>query len=142
MKPIKLDDIEKKSQPFTVPDGYFEDLPMKIQSRISEEKKEAWIKLPAMKLAFAAVAMLAIVMTTVFVNQSVTPDDLLADIPEADLLAYIDLLQVDEGDILAAFEGSIESIDFFDANDLDDIELGDDSLDDLLIEYDLSDEYL
>ena len=142
MKPIKLDDIEKKSQPFAVPDGYFEDLPMKIQSRISEEKKESWIKMPVLKLAFAAAAMLAIITTTVFLNQNVTPDDLLADIPEEDLLAYIDLLQIEEGDILAAFEGSVESIDFFDTDGLDEIDLGNESLDDLLIEYDLSDEYL
>ncbi|MEP1094623.1 MAG: hypothetical protein ABJG78_05905 [Cyclobacteriaceae bacterium] len=142
MKPIKLDDIEKKSQPYSVPEGYFEDLPMKIQGRISQQKKESWIKMPAVKLAFAAGAMLAIVMSVVFVNQSVTPEDLLADIPEEELLAYIDMLQIDENDILAAFEGSVESIDFFDANGLEDLELEDEYLDDLLIEYDLSDDYL
>ncbi|MEP5611540.1 MAG: hypothetical protein ABJP45_04790 [Cyclobacteriaceae bacterium] len=142
MKPIKLDDIDKKSQPFSVPDGYFEDLPMKIQSRISEEKKSSWVKMPAVRLAFAVAAMLTVVMSIVFVNQSVTPEDLLADIPEEELLAYIDMLQIDENDILAAFDGSVESIDFFDANGLEDLELEDESLDDLLIEYDLSDDYL
>jgi len=142
MKPIKLDDIEKNSQPYAVPEGYFEDLPMKIHGRISRQKKVSWIKMPAMRLAFAAAAVLAIVMSIVFVNQSVTPEDLLADIPEEELLAYIDMLQIEEGDILAAFEGSVESIDFFDAEEFDDLELEDESLNDLLIEYDLSDDYL
>ncbi len=142
MKPIKLDDIKKVSRPYSVPEGYFEDLPLKIQTRIQSERKESWIRTPAFKLAFAIAAMLTIVMSIVFVNQSVNPEDLLADIPEEELLAYANLMQFEESDIFSAFEGSIEEIDFFDADGLDNLELEDSTLDDLLLEYDLSDEYL
>ncbi len=142
MKPIKLDDIEKKSRPFSVPEGYFDDLPMKIQDRIQEEKKEVWIKTPALRLAFAVAAMLVIVMSIVFINQTTTPEDLLADIPEEELLAYIDMMQLDETDIFSAFEGSVETIEFYDMEGFEDLQLEDEALDDLLIEYDLTDDYL
>ncbi len=142
MKPIKLDDIEKNSKPFSVPEGYFDDLPMKIQSRIQEEKKEVWIKRPVFRLAMAMAAMLVIVMSIVFMNQSAGPEDLLADIPEEELLAYVDMMQFDETDILSAFEGSIETIEFFDMEGFEDLQLEDEALDDLLIEYDLTDDYL
>ena len=113
MKSFKLDDIEKNKQPFSVPDGYFEDLPMKIQSRIEGQKKESWVRTPAFRLAFSVAAMLILVFTVVFLNPSESAEDLLADIPEEELLAYIDMVQFDETDILAAFEGSVEGVDFF-----------------------------
>ena len=142
MKPIKLDDIEKNSRPFSVPEGYFKDLPMKIQDRIQEEKKEVWVKTPAFRLAFAIAAMIVVVMSIVFVNQSASPEDLLADIPEEELLAYIDMIQLDENDILSAFESSVETIEFYDMEGFEDLQFEDEALDDLLIEYDLTDDYL
>ncbi len=142
MKPIKLDDIEKNSRPFSVPEGYFDDLPMKIQNKILAEKKEAWFKRPVFRLGLAMAAVFVIVMSIVFINQSASPEDLLADIPEEELLAYIDLMQLDESDIFSAFEGSIETIEFFDMEGLEDLQFEDEALDDLLIEYDLTDDYL
>lgn len=143
MKPFKLDDIKKGKQPFTVPEGYFENLPMKIQSRVEVKKKESWSRTPAFRLAFSLATMIAIVFSVfMFFSQSPTPEDLLADIPQEELLAYIDLVQLEESDILSAFEGGGEGINFFDSEGLDDIEIEDGALDNLLLEYGLSDEYL
>lgn len=141
MKPIKLDDIEKNTRPFEVPEGYFDDLPMKIQSRIETKKKTNWVRTPTFRLALSAATMFLIVLGVVFFNQSTTPEDMLADIPEEELLAYINMTELDEADILAAFQGSIESIEFEDSA-FDDLNLEDESLDDLLLEYDLTDDYL
>jgi hypothetical protein len=142
MKPIKLDDIEKNSQPFSVPEGYFDDLPMKIQSRIQTEKKETWIHSPSFKVAFSVAAMMIIVMTIIFLNKAISPEEMLADISEVELLAYIDNMQIEESDILNVFNEDVEDIDFFDTEGIESLELEEESLDDLLIEYELTDDYL
>lgn len=143
MKPFKLDDIEKNKQPFAVPKGYFEDLPMKIQSKIEVKKKDSWTKNPAFKLAFSMAAMAAIIFSVfALFSDPQSPEDILANISQEELLAYVDLVQLEESDILNAFEDGAEGINFFDSDGFEDIEIGDEALDDLLLEYDLSEEYL
>ncbi len=144
MKSFKLDDIEKQKPPFKVPEGYFEDLPMKIQSRIEDQKRDRFVTTPVFRLAFASAMVLlvtsAVVYTVFFTGQS-SVEDLLADVPQEELMAYIDLMEFEDNDILAAFEGTIESIDF-ESDGLEEVEIGEEVLDDLLLEYDLSDEFL
>ncbi|MEQ9403696.1 MAG: hypothetical protein RIM99_08940 [Cyclobacteriaceae bacterium] len=142
MKSFKIEDTDKGKQPFSVPDGYFEKLPMQIQSRIEAEKKPVLLKMPALRVAFAAAAILTIVLTVVFIDQPRTPEEMLAGISQEDLLAYIDLSGIEESDIYAVFDSDIDDLDFTDTNELDELQLEDDQLDDILIEYDLSDEYL
>ena len=141
MKSFKLEDIEKKDQPFTVPEGYFEDLPMKIQAKVEARKKKwSWIYQPRVQLAFSMAMIVLIIGSIFYVNSPKSVDDMLANVSQEDLLAYVDMMQLEDGDILAAFEGSIESIDF--SESLENIELEDASLDAILNEYDLSEEYL
>jgi hypothetical protein len=89
----RLEDIPKK-QPFTVPEGYFDDLPMRIQARIQKpEAHPFWstnwglsLKLTVPVLAIGVVAILFWNIPT----QSKDPFAKLDTIPSEQLLAYLE----------------------------------------------------
>lgn len=139
----KLDDIEKKEL-FKVPDRYFEDLPMKIQNRVGSEKQVTERQfIPVWSLALAA--CLALFITFVFVfndNNGTSPEEMLAEISKDELVAYLGQMELDEYEIASAFDEDLEIFDTEDTNMLDGIDLGDEAIDDVLLEYDLEDEYL
>lgn len=137
-----LDDIDKK-QGFEVPEGYFEDLPMKIQKRIEEEKKETKpFRLPSWSLAMAASIVVIVSLVFIFNNNTVSAEDMLAEIAEEDLVAYIGQLEMDEYDLADAFPDEAGVIDFEDINMFDGMDIEDESLDGILEEYNLEDELL
>ena len=137
----KLDDIDKK-ETLKVPEGYFEDLPMKIQQRISQEEKPQGFSVPSWSLALAA--SLLLIVTFVFILPEAEPsaEELLAEISQEEIVEYLDLLELDEYDIASAIGEDEEAFEFEDTNVLDGIDLEDQSIDDVLLEYDLADEYL
>jgi hypothetical protein len=62
---MKLDDIKKEKDLFATPEGYFDDLPMRVQARVAQAEKPAkWVLvwdglklkyvLPALSLALVA----------------------------------------------------------------------------------------
>ncbi|HRW63743.1 MAG TPA: hypothetical protein P5132_09655 [Bacteroidales bacterium] len=69
---MNLEDLKGKENPFSVPDGYFEDLPSRIQERIASGKEEhVWflrfiqfVK-PQFALAFMIIAFAVITLTTI-----------------------------------------------------------------------------
>lgn len=138
----KLDDIDKR-QSFKVPDGYFEDLPLKIQQRISEKPKATSMALPSWSLA-AVGAVIVFFIAYVFLMPENNPSasELLAEVSNEELVAYLDNIELDEYDIASAIEVGTDLFDFEDTNMLDGIELEDQAIDDVLIQYDLEDEYL
>ena len=89
----RLEDIPKK-QFFQVPDGYFEDLPMRIQARIqTNEEKKSWI--PDLSIAFKfaiPVVLVGIISIIVWTNLPKSDDSLanLDAVPTAQLLAYLE----------------------------------------------------
>jgi hypothetical protein len=91
----RLEDIPKK-QSFKVPDGYFDDLPMRIQARIQETEKKsswAWMPAPSFALKFALpVILVGIVSVVVWNNLSSTKDPFakLDSVPTEQLLAYLE----------------------------------------------------
>lgn len=138
----KLDDIDKK-EVFEVPKGYFEGLPMKIQKRIDAERpisKQSFI--PKWRLALAASLVLVITFVFVFNNDEPSPEEMLAEVSQDELVAYLDLLELDEYEIASAFDEDLDIFETEDTNVLDGIDLGDDAINDVLLEYDLEDEYL
>lgn len=137
----KLDDIDKK-QAFKVPEGYFEDLPMKIQQRITEEPKKQSSGTPVWALAMAASVVIAVAFVFLFQNNQPSTESLLADIPQEELIAYLDQLEVDEYDLANAMGDDADAVLLEDTNVLDGIDLGEDAIEDVLLEYDLEDEYL
>ena len=137
----KLEDIEKKKS-FKVPDGYFEELPLKIQQRVSEEKKSYGIKIPSWSLALAASLLLLVTFIFIVPENDATAEELLAEISQEEIVAYLDQIELDEYDIASAIGDEVNDLEFEDTSVLDGIDLEDQSIDDVLLEYDLADEYL
>ena len=137
----KIEDIDKK-QVFNTPEGYFEDLPMRIQARIESEKPQAVSKrLPKWSLALASVALL---LTFVFVlyDSGTSEQDLLAGISQEELVAYLDQIELDEYEIASTFESDLDALNLDETSVLDGIDMENEALEDVLLEYDLGDEFL
>lgn len=137
----KLDDI-KKNTGMQVPDNYFEELPLKIQGKIDSSRSTKSIHLfNYWKMAAATAAAVALLL--VFIpNRQPDAEQLLAEVPETALIAYLDELEMDEYDIAKVFNEDVESMEFTEDEILDAVELEGTAIDDLLIEYDLDDELL
>ena len=112
---MKLEDIPKKNA-FKVPEGYFDELPQIIQSRIA--KKEAWpAGIPSFRWAWRyALPVLAVCLALFFLlrpsGPGATPEELLASVDEEALATYLmesdltteellDMASLDEADINA-----------------------------------------
>ena len=138
----KLDDIEKKKV-FDVPEGYFEDLPMKIQKRIeSESTSKMAIAWPKWGVALAASLTLIAVFLFVIPSNDVNAEDLLASVTQEELIAYLDEIELEEFEIITALGDNPSVFDFAETEGLDDIDLEDQSIDDMLLDYDLEEELL
>ncbi|MEQ9008235.1 MAG: hypothetical protein RLP12_10145 [Ekhidna sp.] len=137
----KLDDIDKQEQ-FKVPDGYFEDLPMRIQKRIQVETPVSRSKRTAWSLAMAVSLLFIIAYVFIIPDGDPTAEELLAEVSQDELIAYLDVVELDEYELASAFEGDDEIFDFEDTNVLDGIDMDDQAIDDVLLEYDLEYEYL
>lgn len=121
----KLDDIPKK-QPFKAPDGYFDQLPGRIQTRIQGASRERTIAFGNV-LRYAAAAMVLCVVAAVWLwtqpvtNNNQSPEAILASLETSELIAYLnegdittdellDGLQFDTEDA-AAIEGAVFDLD-------------------------------
>ena len=137
----KLDDIDRKKV-FKAPDGYFENLPLKIQKRVEEERNTS-VRYAVPKWSLALAASLALIITFFFISQNnrPSPEEMLAEVSQDELVAYLDHLDLDEYEIATAFDEDVEIFDE-ETNVLDGIDLEDQSIDDVLQEYDLEDEIL
>lgn len=97
----KLADIPK-TQPFKVPDNYFEDLPMRIQARIQKpEPKSLWAGEWGLALKLAIPVLVVGIGAVVFwpsvaINADTTAS--LDSVPTTELLAYLesDELSIEE----------------------------------------------
>jgi len=100
----KLDDIEKKNI-YSTPEGYFDELPGIIQSRVrpkSEKQPVVWVSL-GLKYAVAATVVLLIAYFGVFRNPASTETDynsLLAEVSTVELIAYIESTDLTTDEIL------------------------------------------
>ena len=138
----RLDDIDKKID-FKVPDGYFEELPLKIQQRIQEENKEArTFILPSWSYAMAAAVLLIITFVFLFQDTAPTAESLLAEVPEEALIAYLEEIEIDEYDLASTLPEDTENLEFEEIDLLNNLDLENESYDDILLEYNLEDESL
>jgi hypothetical protein len=112
----KLDDIPKKDI-FNVPDGYFENLPSVIQSRVSEKSRERTF-LPAFSYALRyalPVVILGVIGYFWFdPAKPETAESILASIETQDLVAYINETELTTDELLESVQ--------LDANDVDQLE--------------------
>ena len=129
MKKLKLDDIPNKT-PFVVPDEYFDKLTANIQQEVAEPETINWSLY--WKLGLSTVAAACIVMVS-FVYfrpiESVSVEQLLAEVSTEDLVNYVAMMDISEELILETlddteidliFEESMETLDF-ESTDLDDL---------------------
>lgn len=105
-KPHKLDDYGKEPV-FKTPQRYFEDLEARIMSRIEEgeEKKVFRLRSPGTKMwigaAAAVIAILVLSLSQLLSPAAPSVDEMLAEIPAEDCLAYLKGSDIDISDILA-----------------------------------------
>ena len=100
----KMSELDKKNI-YKVPEGYFDELPNKIQSRIQAEKKSSrqiWMN-TSVRYAAAAAIVLLIAWWGIFnpsTPEITDPDQLLSEIPTAQLVAYIESTDMTADEIL------------------------------------------
>ncbi len=132
MKKIDLNK-DRIETPFKVPDDYFDKLTGKIQERISVNETEpapyfSW------KWALAPAMVLVIALVFFFYPQSTEPgmDQILADVTDAQIEAYLELNDVSEYELALLIEdteGLAEPDDY-----LEGIEINTDDLEMLIID--------
>ena len=138
-KRITLDQISKKNFQ-QVPEGYFDQLPSMIQTKIDEESK---VKTPVFTIGFnwqtaaiAASVLLILVFSGVFntVDSSRSVEDILAEVSVDDIIDYLDYseistieivaeLDIDEADIDAFLENDIQLLNSEEFENMDELDL-------------------
>ncbi len=134
MKKIRLDDIEKKT-PFEVPEGYFDNLTVDIQARISEQATSKWVMKPELKWALRGAFVILLVLTTVFFPKSEiqSTEQLLAQVDDQELINYLESMELSDEQLALTLDES--NLDELLDESYDDLELSEEDLDDLLIDY-------
>jgi len=146
---INIDEL-KNDNLFKVPEGYFEELPSIIQSRVLEEKNPdpIWIFHPAAQWATVAASILAfVVYFSVFRTSdemAVDAESLIAQVSMEDLVGYLENSDITTEELIASvnledfYLESSETEDLF----LEDIDINDLESFDLLEAIDPSQELL
>lgn len=113
----KLEDIPKK-EVFKVPDGYFDELPMIIQSRIAGQKTEkAFMPAFSYALRYALPVVILGVIGYFWLGPGSQPssaESILATIETEDLVAYLNETDITTDELLEGVQ--------LDANDVDQLE--------------------
>ncbi|MEQ8471814.1 MAG: hypothetical protein RIC35_11540 [Marinoscillum sp.] len=129
----RLDDIEKIKTPYTVPENYFDQLQAKIQEKVSTpsptfQVKWAWATVPAFIIILLSGVWL--------INNNMktqTVSDMVAEIPEEEIMAYLTYNEITEQEILSLTDEAV--LDDF--GNLESIEIEDEELDGLLDSFGL-----
>lgn len=85
--------------PFEVPDGYFDELEQRIQSRISEPRTSRWAYLKWVPVP--AFMFILFITTWIIVKDSPERDAeaMIADIPSGELIVYLEGLELTDEEI-------------------------------------------
>lgn len=126
MSRIKLDDIANKTA-FKVPERYFEELPLRIQSRLIDDTERPYYIRYKVQLSSLAFTLLIAFSIWTFFNGSSSEGLFLADVTDEQIMLYLESQEWDEKELFAAldhefayenFSEEIETLDFGD-NDLE-----------------------
>jgi len=145
---MKLEDLNKDNI-FKVPDNYFENFPDRLQKRI--EEKENHKKVPVIRLrsiinmaAAAAILIFAIYGITKINDNKTSVDQLLSEISSEELVNYLVESEISTDEFLESLDVSIIastedpiSDEFNPSESLDE-----ETIDDLLDEYEIEMQYL
>lgn len=113
---MKLEDLPKK-QVFNVPEGYFEQLPQRIQTRISGDTEASGSIFFQYKLQYALPALLILMVGTIWFMSEPKTDEvqiLLSSVEINDMISFLDDSDITTEDVLE--NGS------FNSDDADEIE--------------------
>lgn len=134
----RLEEIPKK-QSFKVPDGYFDDLPMRIQARIqSDEKKSSWLPDFSFALKFAIPILLVGIISVAIFNKLSKQEDVFASldsVPATELLAYLESDEITTEEIIENFSFTNSTINkLYQPQE----EISADSLNEIVQQYDFN----
>jgi hypothetical protein len=103
---LKFNEMKKENN-FKVPDGYFDEFPLRMQERIDQEKKRSWnfsFSLQRSKVTLAyAFASLILVITSIWflnnINETQNPylfsNEEIAQIIDTEIMAYDEAMIID-----------------------------------------------
>lgn len=104
-KKIDIESLERENI-HQAPDGYFDELPLKIQSRINEQQEApSPIFISRMQVVWSMTAVIAIFLIGWFLypqDNNPSPEQLLASIDSEDLIEYLYEEDISTDEILAA----------------------------------------
>lgn len=144
-KKIDIESLERKS-PHQVPDGYFDELPLKIQSRIITEKESTrGVYISKMQLVWSMTAAVAIFFLGWLwypqSNEQLNAEQLLADINSEDLIEYLYEEDISTDEILATIDQSYLIEEMTDLeNDMINEGISEEDLENIYLELDYSTE--
>ena len=138
----KLDNIKAK-QPFTVPKGYFDMLPGMVQARVATPERKPVFSFPvALKYALPVITLTIAVIFWMQRNDVNTTQDvqqLLAEIPTADIIDYLEESDLTLMDIIESLDyEEFEFDDFMDELDT----ITEEDMEAYLEDYELTGEFL
>ncbi|MEQ9303390.1 MAG: hypothetical protein RJQ14_05690 [Marinoscillum sp.] len=130
---VNLNDSERIKAPFEVPQDYFNQMEVDIQKKVASpapapNRQWVWATVPAF--------ILILISGIWVVNQQVNTrsvSDLVADIPEEEIMAYLAFSDLSEQEIMSMSDESLLD----DLGNLESIEIEDEELDGLLDSFEI-----
>ena len=119
---IDIEHLKKEKEIFEVPDGYFDKLTSNIQARIQEEStpESSTVRIP--RLAWVTPVIVVAIAAVFWFYPGSDPasaNEMLAEIPTEELLAYLDNYEISEDEIVT-YMGELDLADLqFDHEDTD-----------------------
>jgi hypothetical protein len=98
-----------KTNPFRVPDDYFDKLPISVMNRLPRKQSRAgWVASPVFRtsLGLAAFLIMVVVGFLIFRNPAAGPDLILASGSEPDIAEYLLTQEVSSQDLIEALAQS------------------------------------
>ena len=122
---IKLDDLEKK-QVFSVPEGYFEELPGQVSHKLTQtQRRPLWIMLPFFRYGAAIASICLIILIGYFKTTSpgselVQPEAILAQVSGQEIVLYLQQNEISQYELV---ERASEANIVIEENALKDLEI-------------------
>ena len=144
---MKLEDIEKKNI-YRVPDRYFDQLPMRIQSRVNAENPVNRFTFSWKFVTKIAVPAFALVLILFYFginnsNTNLSSEQLLAMVDTEDIIAYLETTDITADEILEEIDLTMLDLDFSDEGAMmEDIDMDAEDMDVLFDEFGIDSELL
>ncbi len=145
---MKLEDLNKDNI-FKVPDNYFENFPDRLKKRIEESEKHKKVPIIRLKtiinMAAAAAILIFVIYGITKINDNTTSvDQLLSEISSEELVNYLVESEISTDEFLESLDLSIiaSTEDIISDEFIPSEPLDEETIDDLLDEYEIEMQYL